>query len=53
MSRAKTCASGKNSSALVWPMNTAGRLSTALVAPYKRLRWVRAQPFGRPVVPDV
>ena len=54
MTRASTCASGRNSS--VEPpgaVKISGAPALALRTSASRLRWVSSQPLGRPVVPEV
>ena len=51
--RAKTWASGRNSSVLPVPSNSSGSSWRGARQTVSRLRWVSSQPFGRPVVPEV
>jgi len=54
MIRAKTCASGRNSSVLRPSMlNRPSSESTTTPSSNMKLPWVSTQPFGRPVVPEV
>lgn len=53
-SRPKTCAAGRNSSTEHSPVRKRGfSRSTTLPHSAKKARWVRTQPLGRPVVPEV
>ena len=55
MIRAKTCASGRNSSVLgsaIWWIGASGPMN-ALRTTASRFSWVRSQPLERPVVPEV
>ncbi|CNG80012.1 Uncharacterised protein [Mycobacterium tuberculosis] len=54
ISRANTCASGRNSSVEL-PSTATSAIApcTALRAVDTRFPWVISQPFGRPVVPEV
>ena len=55
MIRAKTCASGRNSSvpASSVPVKSASGPRNALRTAASRFSWVSSQPLGRPVVPEV
>jgi len=53
MSRAKTWASGRNSSVEPCGLNSSGRTLLALRPVPSRWPCVSSQPLGRPVVPDV
>ena len=55
MIRAKTCASGRNSSVPGFsiPATMASGPRNALRTSDSRFSWVSAQPLGRPVVPEV
>ena len=55
MIRAKTCASGRNSSVLASDVSwiAASGPMNALRTSASRFSWVSSQPLGRPVVPEV
>ena len=55
MTRAKTCASGRNSSVDAVPaawIAASGPMNAFLTAA-SRFSWVSSHPLGRPVVPEV
>ena len=53
ITRPKTWASGMNSSVDALASNRSGTPSTVLSTSKRRFEWVRMQPLGRPVVPEV
>ncbi len=53
MNRANTCASVMNSRVLESSFTTSGIALVALRAVSTKFAWVRKQPFGLPIVPDV